>query len=325
MSNKQRVAVVGVTGRQGNSVLMSLVDDGTFDVRAVVSHKHAANVNKDLLNRKGVELFPVDYDSVPELTKAFSGCHGAFALTNFWAPENMQTFKRTGRSNETQQGKGMVDAAEAAGVRHFVYSSLHNADRLSDGKVHVPHFTGKAEVEEYATERTRRNPTFVSSFIYPAMFYANLSTWNAEWDHGEQALLCRINVKEDTMIPWIDVSQVGPFVLHLFKMGPEASKGLRLKVASEYATFPDVLRAVGQAAGVKYKFVSVDDETMSKLYDKRMPGFGEEMASMYKWVREYGYYDGEGEIGECPKICPQVRYFVLRRVMLLQSSNQHTC
>lgn len=45
---------------------------------------------------------------------------------------------------EVQQGKNLVDAAKAAGVKHFVWSSLEYTQDPA-----VPHTNSKAEVDDY--------------------------------------------------------------------------------------------------------------------------------------------------------------------------------
>lgn len=55
-------------------------------------------------------------------------------------------------------GKNLVDAAKAAGLKHFVFSSLEdtrpaltgNREPLDASGRTVPHFDAKAEVEQYA-------------------------------------------------------------------------------------------------------------------------------------------------------------------------------
>jgi len=45
-----------------------------------------------------------------------------------------------------------VRAAKDAGVKHFVWSTLPNAEAISGGKFHLPHFTGKAKVDGVVKE-----------------------------------------------------------------------------------------------------------------------------------------------------------------------------
>lgn len=46
-----------------------------------------------------------------------------------------------GPEKEIQQGKDLVDAAKAAGVKHFIWSTLDREEP------HVPHFLSKAAVD----------------------------------------------------------------------------------------------------------------------------------------------------------------------------------
>jgi len=45
---------------------------------------------------------------------------------------------------EEQQGKDMVDAAKAAGVKHFVWATLDHNEEWA-----TPHFETKARVNDY--------------------------------------------------------------------------------------------------------------------------------------------------------------------------------
>lgn len=64
-------------------------------------------------------------------------------MTNFW--EHLDAVR------EVAEGKVMVDAAKAAGVKLFIFSGLPNVTKLSGGKyTHIVHFDSKADVVDYA-------------------------------------------------------------------------------------------------------------------------------------------------------------------------------
>jgi uncharacterized protein YbjT (DUF2867 family) len=92
-----------------------------------------------------IELVVADLDDVNSLEKAFDRAYGVFGLTDFW---------EHGYDGEVRQGKKLVDAAKAVGVKHFVYSTF--VGEHSD----VPHFDSKLEVDgillsRYATDNGR--------------------------------------------------------------------------------------------------------------------------------------------------------------------------
>ena len=64
----------------------------------------------------------------------------------------------------------MNDRSLDAGVKHFVWSTLPNVEAISKGKLHVPHFTGKAKVDQIVRGAGFANHTFVIAPFY----YQNL-------------------------------------------------------------------------------------------------------------------------------------------------------
>lgn len=50
-----------------------------------------------------------------------SGAEAVFAVTNYWESMNADL--------EVSQGKAVVDAAKAAGTKHFIWSSLYDVKK----------------------------------------------------------------------------------------------------------------------------------------------------------------------------------------------------
>ena len=52
------------------------------------------------------------------LQKAMEGAYAVFAVTNYW--------EKMDKDLEIKQGRNLADAAVAAGVKHYIWSTLSN-------------------------------------------------------------------------------------------------------------------------------------------------------------------------------------------------------
>ena len=130
------VLVVGATGKQGGAVARSLLDRG-FQVRGLT--RNPQKPEAQALTEQGAEVVQGDMEDRSAMDRVLDGAYGVFSVQNFW---------ETGYDREVQQGKTVADAAKAAGVEHFVYSSVGSAHRQTD----IPHFESKWEVEEHVRQ-----------------------------------------------------------------------------------------------------------------------------------------------------------------------------
>ncbi|MFB9906985.1 NmrA/HSCARG family protein [Allokutzneria oryzae] len=110
------VLVSGATGRQGGAAVTHLLADG-WRVRALVRDPDAPAARA--LAEAGAELARGDLDDTGSLAAAVTGAHGVFGVT----PDDADL------ARETRRGRNLVDAAAAAGVAHFVFTSVGGADR----------------------------------------------------------------------------------------------------------------------------------------------------------------------------------------------------
>src|ERR1700746_130212 len=152
-TDKKLIAVVGATGQQGGGVVRALQARGQFRVRALTR-------DPDKHPELADEVVRADLNLPETLKAAFAGAHGVFLVTNFWEQG----------TDELKQATAAVQAAKAAGVNHFVWSTLPDVEAISGGKLHVPHFTGKAKIDRIVKEAGFAHTTFV---IAP-FFYQNL-------------------------------------------------------------------------------------------------------------------------------------------------------
>jgi uncharacterized protein YbjT (DUF2867 family) len=152
------ITVFGATGNQGGSTASAIFNSpdlsSKYKVRAITRDpkKPAAQA----LASKGAELAQADLNDVESVKKAVDGAYGVFAVTNYW--ESMS------KEVEETQGRNIVDACKAAGVKHLIWSTLPHVGKLTNGELSkVEHFESKAEVAEYAEKH--KDDMMVSYFM----------------------------------------------------------------------------------------------------------------------------------------------------------------
>lgn len=255
--NAQRpILVCGATGSQGGAVARSLLERG-FRVRALTrdSHKPEARALAD----RGAEVVQGDMDDRPSVDRALEGARGVFSVQNFW---------ETGYDREVRQGKTVADAASAAGVGHFVYSSVGSAHRETG----ISHFDSKWEVEEHV-----RGLGLPRTVLRPAFFMQN-------WEMMREPILGgTLPQPLDPGKPFqqVAVEDIGAFAAMAFEH-PDEWIGREVEIAGDERTMPEIAEAFGRVAGKEVNYYQVPWEQ----FEEQM---GEENAVMYRWFNDVGY------------------------------------
>jgi hypothetical protein len=165
------VTVVGATGVQGGSVVQGLLSTKDFTVRAITRNRKSDEA-KSLL-AQGVDVVEADINDVESLQAAFAGSYAIYSMTNFF-----EAFPKVGMAKgieiEAKQGINLAKAAAAtASLQHYIWSTLPNSRCVSAGKVIVPHYEGKNQVDDYI----RANPALFNktTFLWVTFYTANIN------------------------------------------------------------------------------------------------------------------------------------------------------
>lgn len=259
---KKIIAVIGATGLQGQGVIDALRKDGTFKVRAVTRNpaKYAG---------KADEVVKGDLTDLSSLTAAFNHAHGVFVVTNFWEG-----------ADEIAQGKIAIQAAKEASVNHFIWSTLPDVEKISHGQFDVPHFTGKAKVDELIKEAGFKNYTYVQPPFYfqnltgmmsPQAQHDGSTGWTLPIDPGKK------------VIHMADINDLGKVVTGAFLHPEKVGQGKYLSLATELNSFNDVLDAF-KANGKEYSFTQVPGELFASFF----PG-AKEISEMMAYFEAHTY------------------------------------
>jgi uncharacterized protein YbjT (DUF2867 family) len=257
--NKPRVILVtGATGKQGGATTDHLLKHG-FSVRALT--RDASKPAARALREKGAEVVEGDLDDRGSLDRALAGAYGAYSVQNFW---------ETGFEREIAQGVRLADAARAAGVEHFVYSSVGSAHRHTG----LSHFESKRKIEDHI-----RDIGLPYTIFRPVFFMDN---WEGPYLRpGIVAGTLALPLDPDVTLQQVAVDDVGAFAALAFARR-DAWLGREVDLAGDEPSMTETAATFGRVLGrpVAYQQVPWDD------YRKAA---GEEYHDMFRWFQEGGY------------------------------------
>lgn len=268
MSNESQkiIAVIGATGMQGGGVVRALKAQGRFRVRALTRNPAAYQGPAD-------EAVLADLERPETLAAAFAGAHGAFVVTNFWEGGG-------GKIDELAQASAAATAAKAAGVQHFVWSSLPDVETIAGGKYHVPHFTAKGRANAAVRDAGFASHTFVEAPFY----FQNLTSVLAPQPQqdGSKAWVLPIDPAA-RRIHMGDIGELGKVVAGAFANPDKVGQGQVLSMCGTLASFEDVVAAF-RAQGHDVSFQRVPGEVFAGFF----PG-ADELAQMFGYFEEHSY------------------------------------
>jgi uncharacterized protein YbjT (DUF2867 family) len=262
-SNAKTIAVVGATGLQGGGVVRALKASGQFKVRAL-------SRNPDSHRQLADEVVEADLDRPASLKAAFAGAHGVFLVTNFW---------ETG-TDEVKQASAAVRAAKDAGVKHLVWSTLPNVEAISGGKFHVPHFTGKAKVEQIVRQAGFEHHTFVIAPFY----YQNLLGAMAPQEQADGSRGWALPLDPDVRsIHMGDIRELGSIVAGAFEHPDQVGNGEYLPLVGDFMSFNEIIGTLNRQ-GHALSFRQVPKDAFAASF----PGAAE-IAQMLSYFEAHSY------------------------------------
>jgi uncharacterized protein YbjT (DUF2867 family) len=182
-----KVLMVGATGKYASHVIPELKQRGAT-IRALVRHQDKV----DVARQQGADEAVVgDLGDADSLQAAAIGVEGVFHLNPAFAP------------NEAELGVAMVEAAKAAGVRKFVFSSVIHPSISA-----LSNHAAKRPVEEALCESGMQ---FV--ILQPTMFMQNFdSGWKTVMEKGRFALPYSKHAKA-SYVNYRDVAEVAAIAM----------------------------------------------------------------------------------------------------------------
>lgn len=244
-SDKKLIAVFGATGHQGAGVVRALKAKGQFKVRALTRNPSKYQGLAD-------EVVAADLERPETLAAALAGAHGVFLVTNFWQEG----------TDEIKQATAAIQAAKAAGVNHFVWSTLPNVEAISAGKYKLPQFSGKAKVDPIVESAGFPHHTFV----VPPVYYQNFSGPFGPQKQPDGSLGWTLPIDPTVRCFHMgDINELGDVVAGAFARPDKVGNGAYLPLVGDFLRFNDILDALRQQ-GHQLSFTQVPVEVYATFF-----------------------------------------------------------
>jgi uncharacterized protein YbjT (DUF2867 family) len=260
-----KVLAVGATGPNAGLVVPELVKRGV-EVRAMVRAEGKA----DAARQRGVtEIAIGDLRDPGSLRAAVEEVEGVFHINPAFAPD------------EAGMGEAMVQAAAAAGVRKFVFSSVYHPS------LSLTNHAGKRPVEE-----ALYGSGMDFTVLQPAMFMQTLGgIWPSVLEQGQIAMPYA-KLAKVCYVDYRDVAEVAAAAM----TGTDLSYGTFELCAPGMVTRTDIAQMMSDAAGRRIEAAEVDFDQWAdaaKIPDGPMrDGF----KRMYAEYDQHGFAGGNALI-----------------------------
>ncbi|KAH8893650.1 NmrA-like family protein [Thozetella sp. PMI_491] len=285
------VLICGATGKQGGSVIRHLLQQqANYEILAVTRDAKAPSATRLLKLSPKIKLVQGNLAEPAEIFKTAKG----LSQSPIWGVFSVQAAIGSSGGGELGQGKGLVDAAIAAGAKHFVYTSVDRHGEASiDNPTNIPHFIKKHQIEHHLIDRSK-NTGMDWTILRPVAFMENFTdnffgrVFATSW---KMAL-------KGKPLQLVAVSDIGFFAAHAL-LNPDEFKGRALSLAGDELTIEQMGRIFKDTTGSDLKWTY---SFICSLLMWAMKDFG----LMFKWFHDVGY---AANISELKKIHPGLKDF----------------
>jgi len=257
MAQSKLVLVTGATGKQGGACVEALLTRG-HQVRALTRNSASPAANR--LRERGVEITVGDFSDRDSLMRAARGADAVYA---------MSTPYEQGAEKETGQGITITNAARAARVGHFVYSSVASANRGTG----VGHFHGK-----YTVEKHLQASGVPYTIVAPVFFMENLlQPWTLPSLRQGKLTMA---LPASRRLQQITVADIGAFVAAVIERS-DTVFGRRFDIAGDELTGDQAAAILSKVTGREIRYEGFPPEVLRAQ--------SEDMARMFGWFDSTGY------------------------------------
>ncbi|MBP2478895.1 uncharacterized protein YbjT (DUF2867 family) [Crossiella equi] len=256
------VLVTGATGKQGGATARALVAQGV-PVRALV--RDPGGERAAALAGLGIELVQGDLLDPGSVREAVTGVRAVFSV-------QLPDLGDGAGDSELRQGRNLVEAAKAAGVRQFVHTSVTGAGRHEEAPGWAEgrwagtedYWTTKAALEDAVRAAGFEHWTLLK----PGFFMENFVRPSVYWVNGTEDRLQTV-LRPDTELPLVTVRDIGAAAAAALT-DPERFHRAEIELASDRLTVKEVVAVLSDVLGVPLELPDVTaDELVARGVHRR--------------------------------------------------------
>lgn len=181
--------------------------------------------------------------------------------------------------SEERQGKALVDAAIAADVKHFVYSSVDRGINGETDPTNIPHFITKFNIEKHLVSKTNGSD-MTWTVLQPVAFLDNFGPAGSRFAPAFPSMW-KVTCGEDKKLQLIAVTDIGRMAAKAF-VEPEKYAGKKLGLAGDELTVKEARSVFKETTG----------QDLPEAPDAMAQGIlsqSDDMHKMFIWFKTNGY------------------------------------
>ena len=286
-AQRKTILVTGATGKQGGALIKHLLaapDAAGFNIVAVtrdVTSPRALQLGAHF----NVSVVAGDVDQPAAIFDKIS--------QPVWGVYSVQV----NSDAEEQQGKALVDAAVAHGVRHFVYSSGDRGgpERSATNPTDVKNFAAKFQIEKHLEKTAAASSQGMTyTILRPVTFFENITA--DIHGKGFARMWEQMGTKK---LQFVATGDIGWFAAQSF-MRPDEHRNLALTLAGDELTQAEADVLFKAAVGLPMPLAPCPVASAVKFFLKGTVG------DMFRWFESEGY---GGDVQACRRAYPQMKDF----------------
>jgi len=278
----RNLIVTGATGKQGGALISALLSKGQanpFKIYAITRNPTSRSA-QSLATNPNISIIKGDLDNSAAVLAQIPQPWGVFGVT----------LPLPSARVEEANGKKLVDAATAAGVEHFVFTSAdRGGDRSNDDATYVPHFASKHRIEKHL-----QASGMDWTILRPVAFFENLTP-----DFLGKAFTTMWQQLGERRLQLISTKDVGKVAAEVF-LNAEAWKGKAVSLAGDELNQREAAKIFKEEMGREmpetYGFVGSAIKVVLK----------EQLGLMFQWFTGPGF---GADIGRMRKTFPYMEDF----------------